>query len=343
MVKTKMMHSEIWQELETKATNEAGIGTLKRMIGRTKICPMFIGIHRPGNTRVFILEVPKAILPSPSSVPDSNGFDFSVQIVGDETNEDHVSLILYSASTKYDEIFASIANDLFLNLNELKNRKEIVSKFLNRLQLWQSFFHKQNSDGMSEDAQKGLYGELFFLKKYVFSRFEPMESLSYWLGTSKRQHDFQFGDISVEVKTTSSKQHQKLHISNEQQLDDSLVTQLYLFFISVSLVENLDKTLPSLVQEIRDFLSINTAALDGFNSILIERGYLDIHRDLYEGTGYSLRKSGFFLVHGNFPRITERDLRPGVGGLKYTIDLDMCSPFSISEQDFQNNLEKLMI
>lgn len=343
MVRMKMMHSEIWQELETRASTETGIGTLKRMIGTKKICPMFIGINRPGNMRVFILEVPRENLPSPNRIPDSNGFDFKLQIVGDETNQDHISLILYSASSKYDQIFASISSDLFINLNELTNAKEIVSKFLNRLQLWQSFFQKQNSDGLSEEAQKGLYGELFFIKKYVFPKFEPMKSLSYWLGTNKRQHDFQFGDLSVEVKTTSSKQHQKLHISSEQQLDDSLVNQLYLFFLSVSLIDNLNQTLPSLIGEIREFLTTSTAALERFNSILIERGYLDIHRHLYESTGYSLRKSGFFQVHSDFPRITEHDLRPGVGNIKYTIDLDMCAPFSVSENDFVTNLERLVI
>lgn len=336
------MHSALWKELEDEASEMDGHGILKRMVGTKRSCPMFFGIQQPGMRRVFMLQLPKDSAPLPESIPESKGFQFNVLIIGDEAQDDHVSVILSASKAGYNEVFVSIADDLFSKLNTLENRKEIVSTFLNRVLLWQSFFEKQDSEGLSEDAQKGLFGELFFFKNHVMPTFPDEVPLRYWLGSKNRQHDFQFGSVSVEVKTTSSKQHQKLHIASEQQLDETLVSELYLFYLSVSIVQHSDTTLPALVDDIRDTLRAKMAALELFNSILIERGYLDIHAPLYTTTGYSIRNSSFFLVEKDFPRILEGDLRKGVGDVKYSIAVDMCSDYIVSEVQFLDHLKEAL-
>ena len=342
MVKKMMKHDILWAELEAEVAKTTGQGTLKRMIGTRKTCLMFLGIQQPGKKRVFILQTPKDSAPLPEVIPGSKGLDFKALIVGDEVQDDHVSLMLSASKTDYNDIFASIADDLFSKLNELESRQEIVSTFLNRVLLWQAFFEKQGTEGLSEDAQKGLYGELFFFKNHILSEFSGEAPLRYWLGSQKRQHDFQFGPISVEVKTTSAKQHQKLHIASEQQLDETLVQRLYLFYLSVSLVQNSGDTLLTIIDDIRDMLCDNRSALELFNSILLERGYLDIHRHLYEHTGYSIRNSGFFLITDDFPRIREKELRKGVGDVKYSIEVDVCSSYAIHESEFLTSLRETL-
>lgn len=56
--------------------------------------------------------------------------------------------------------------------------------------------------------------------------------------------DFQFGSWGLEVKTTSGNIHQKIHISNERQLDTSNITYLYLNHLSLELREGAGETLP---------------------------------------------------------------------------------------------------
>ncbi|MCY1176127.1 hypothetical protein D9M73_163880 [compost metagenome] len=261
----------------------------------------------------------------------SRGLHFTVQITGDEILPDHASLILSSSAVGYNEIFASITEDLYSKLHPLTRRKEVIAGFLTRVRLWQVFFEKQGDDGLSEEAQRGLYGELRFLKDHVFASAENLEkAVLSWTGPRSRQHDFQFGSAAVEVKTSASKQHQKLQIASEQQLDETTVGKLYLYYLSVALIETGADTLPALVDDIRTRLSLQTGALSEFDNLLIEAGYVDSHRAKYEPTGYSIRESAVFLVENDFPRIRESDIRSGVGDVKYSISVAQCRNHEVS-------------
>lgn len=327
------MFKDLWTDLEASASHKAGPGTAKRLVGLDAICPLFIGVKAPAMLRTFILEVPRDSVPLPDIIPVSRGLHFTVQITGDEILLDHASLILSSSDIGYNEIFASIAEDLYSKLHFLSRRKEVIAGFLTRVRLWQVFFEKQSDNGLSEEAQRGLYGELRFLKDYVFPSVTSLEkAVLAWTGPRSRQHDFQFGSAAVEVKTSASKQHQKLQIASEQQLDETNVEALYLYYLSVALIEGGAETLPALVDGIRASLSLQSGALSEFDNLLIEAGYLDLHRAKYDPTGYSVRESAVFLVKDDFPRIRESDIRSGVGDVKYSISVAQCRshevPFS---------------
>ncbi len=338
------MFNDIWTDLEMTAARQVGPGIIKRMVGREAVCSMFIGIRIPGLLRTFILQVPHESAPLPDVIPESRGFSFTVQIVGDEVLPDHVSLIISSSVEGYNEIFASIAEDIYLRVITLRKRSEVVTGFLNRVRLWQLFFEKMTDEGLSEEAQRGLYGELYFLSNQILPMAPNAEkAVLAWTGPKSRQNDFQFGSVSVEVKTTASKQHQKLQIASEQQLDESAVQKLYLYYLSVSLVESGMGTLPTLVDVVRNKISSSGRALSEFNSLLIEAGYLDVQRSRYENTGYSIRESGFFLVENDFPRIRESDIRSGVGDVQYTISVAQCRNYQISEAEFSEMLRKFWI
>jgi len=332
-------HKDHWQSLEDEAHHYRGEGILKRMIGNSEPCPIYIGLRQPDRTRVFILQSPKECAPLSDAIPESKGFKYEVLFTGDEVHNDFVSIILSASGQEYNDVFISIAEDLFSKLKGLQNNYEIVQTFVNRVRIWQLFFANQNPDGLSEAAQKGLYGELVFLKSYLLKEVHPDKAVRYWTGPKRRQHDFQFGPVAVEVKTSSAKKHLKLHISSEQQLDETQVEKLFLCYFSVALIENSKDTLPLLVKDIRKLLEATPLALSHFNNSLLESGYLDIHTELYSETGYSIRDSGFFIVEGDFPRIRECELRKGVGELSYTIDLDVCSSYEIDKIEFRRYLK----
>lgn len=337
-MKTMTNFDQLWNELESEAGALSGPGTLKRRINDGGQCAMFLGIRHPGHRRAFIMHVPKDIAPLPEVLPVSKGFFSDVLIAGDEERDEDASIILSAARSDYHEIFSVICNDLFMKLRASPSSRELVKAFLNRVHLWQIFFEKQDGTGLSDQAQKGLYGELHFLKYFLLPLGAGDETLRYWMGSAGRQHDFQLGTLAVEVKTSAAKQHQTLRIASEQQLDDSLVQRLYLFHLSVSLIENSPATLPALIDEIRKTLSDSVSAIDFFDNLLLERGFSDAHRELYERTGYSIRSSGVYEVRDEFPRITEDDLRAGVGDVGYSISLDGCSDYAVDEDNFKDDL-----
>lgn len=325
------MFEDLWSELEASANHKTEPGSVLRLVDLDAICPMFIGVKAPGMLRIFILEVPRDSAPLPDIIRVSRGFHFTVQITGNEMLPDHASLIISSSAVGYNEIFASITEDLYNKLHTLVRRKEVIAGFLSRVRLWQVFFEKRGDEGLSEETQRGLYGELRFFKDYVIPAAESLEkAVIAWTGPRSRQHDFQFGGVAVEVKTSASKQHQKLQISSEQQLDETAVGTLYLYYLSVALIQGGADTLPALIDVIRSILSPEPGALSEFDNLLIEAGYADSLRTKYDLTGYSIRESAAFLVEADFPRIRESDIRLGVGDVKYSITVAQCRNYEVT-------------
>ena len=323
-----MTPDAIWGELETEAQRITGTGILKRMLAPDATCSMYLGVQRPSLNRIFMLQAPRTMLPTREQVPESRGFELTVQLTGEEPDT-HATFVLSATDRVFNEIFSAMVENLCTSLKECGDDGQIVRVFLERLQQWQEFFDRNGINGLSEEAQRGLYGELYFMKKHLLSTPERfMAEMSGWTGPKNRQHDFQFGDTVVEVKTCSAKQHQKLMISSEQQLDETLVGSLFVFHLSLSSVENHADTLPALIAGLQEVLRSVYAAASAFEAALLERGYLHQQAWRYQKTGYVVRESNMFRVSGNFPRLTERDLPPGVGDLTYSISVSECKKFT---------------
>ena len=336
------MSDEVWAELNCDASTLGGPGTLKRRIASSSACPLFLGIRQPGLKYAFILHVPRGIAPLPEALPQSRGFSYEVLVAGDESSSGMLSVILSASDASYNDVFAAICEDLTTQLSPLNSDREIVREFVNRVQLWQIFFERQGGDGLSPEAQRGLYGELWFLKEFVLSERADETALACWRTEVQSQHDFQFGELSVEVKTSATRGLQALKINGEQQLDETLVDRLCLYYLSVAVIENSPATLPALVDEIRAQLAHGTAGQDRFNRMLLGRGYSDSQGQLYEQTGYSIRRSGILEVRDNFPRIRECDLRHGIGEVSYSIALDVALDYALDEAGFRRNLRRLL-
>jgi Putative PD-(D/E)XK family member, (DUF4420) len=133
------------------------------------------------------------------------------------------------------------------------------------------------------------------------------------------------------VKTTTAKQHQKLRIAGDRQLEISSVLRIIIFHLSLDAHRDTGLSLIELVAQIRSLLATSPLALGTFNEGLIEAGYLDAHAPHYSRTGYIERERHFFDVRENFPRIVAADLRPGVGDIFYSISVAECLHYEMPE------------
>ena len=102
--------------------------------------------------------------------------------------------------------------------------------------------------------------------------------------------DFQGNGWAVEVKTLSTNNADQITINGERQLDETLLSRLFLFHLSVEASKMNGKTLNSQVDELRHLLSEDLVALNIFNAKLMEAGYFDQHRELYESRCYKISK-----------------------------------------------------
>lgn len=325
---------QIWAGLESDSTYDGQL--LYRRYGSGVLPNLFVGIIKKEKLRCLVVRV-----------SSSFQFDFdyteqlrdvSVELKHDNKSTAHQLLVITLDNISLADIFSVVCEDLIDAVSLLSKEADIARELLNRFEKWILLFEIAGRDGLSEESQRGLFGELCFIRKWLTASSNSDGIIKAWQGPSKSVKDFQFADWAVEVKTTCGKNHQKIHVSNERQLDTTSIPRLYLFHISLNALQGYGETLNSLVDAIRRKLENNVKALTQFNSLLILSGYLDHQAPLYSNVGYSTRNEYFYLVRDLFPRIEEKELRDGVGDVKYSIIISNYSNYIVPEDELLKSL-----
>lgn len=326
-----MKIEEIWQTLEQDG-NDISSGYLTRRILPEVNYDIYLALEKSSSTRFLMLRVNSMFLEHKVNYPASSSFVVN-RIVLPQDSEEYGTLQLILTNSRYEDIFTTLVQDIVDHLALIPEERAAISAFVVRLKRWQTFLEKNNPEGLSEIAQQGLYGELWFLRKSVFPHLELSKGLLGWTGPKGTQQDFQFSGCAVEVKTTSAKQHQKLAIASERQLDDTGAGIIVLLHLSLDVRQGQGETLPGIVASVRSVVADNAIASNQLENLLFEVGYLDIHTTRYDNVGYSIREHNYFKVGPDFPKIIESDLRNGVGDVRYTISVAECKRFSIPESE----------
>lgn len=328
-----MSFEETWLELEREAEGSGRHGVLRRRIYPQSNYDLFIGIERPSGRRVLLIQVLESAASGLDNLPRMRGCETTLARLPEDQG-DKVSVCVFLNETRFTDVFTSLAEDLAKHVETIHDDATIVTALVGRLQRWQKFLQR-NPEGLGEDAQRGLFGELRFLREYLLPAVGALEAVRSWKGPEKAIHDFQLRGLSIEVKTTIAKQHTKLVVSSERQLDSSNVPRLILFHVAVEAVRSGALTLPALVLGVRTDFAEHPEARDLFEDLLLTAGYLDRHEPLYLSTSYYTRACHAFDVRDGFPRLTEASLPPGVGDLSYTVVISGCVPFALEDSEFR--------
>lgn len=328
-----MSLEETWQQIATEAAGLNRHGILRRRIYPEAGCDIFIGVERPSGRRVLLIQVVQAAASRVESLPRMRGCDVAATRLPEDP-EDKVSVCVFLNETRFTDVFTSLSDDLARHLEPVRGDVLVVDALVGRLQRWQKFLQR-NPEGLGEDAQRGLFGELWFLQHYLIDGVGALEAVRAWKGPQMAVHDFQLRRLSVEVKTTIAKQHTKLLVVSERQLDASSVPQLILFHVAVEAIRSGSPTLPALVADVRAALGQNAEARDLFEDLLLDAGYLDSNAHLYASVAYAVRAEQAFAVRDGFPCLTESSLPPGVGDLSYSVVISSCMPFMIEDAEFR--------
>lgn len=325
---------QIWNELENDRSFTNGL-LIRRYSGNV-LPDVFVALKSPENFRCVAASLNSSIQINITSF--SNLRDIHVEIIPDEANAEKNYLIFKLVNSEHRDIFSVLCEDLILNISSVTNQIQLFKTLLNRFEKWKSLFDKLNSAGLTPQEQRGLYGELFFLRNFLNSNYDFLKVINSWTGPEKEIRDFQIGNNSLEVKTTHGNNHQKIHISSERQLDLSNIQNLYLYHISLDVRHHDGESLNQIVDSISELLMTDFSALNSFNNKLLEAGYFNHHRDIYKDTGYFIRQDAFYKIEGEFPRIEENEIRRGVGDVKYSILVDNCQNYLTTETEVITNL-----
>lgn len=85
-----------------------------------------------------------------------------------------------------------------------------------------------------------------------------------------------------------------------------------------------------LINNIREELESDPLAIERFNNLLYQTGYID--SDGYSQFNYILVNEKMFAVKSGFPRICPDELSPGIVRLGYDIGLLECEEFSATPE-----------
>lgn len=236
------------------------------------------------------------------------------------------------------DIFAAICGNIASTIISISSERGAVKLVISQMRKWQDLFSKKLKNTLSIQEQQGLYGELSFLQKLLSSPMNKIGSVISWVGPNMAPQDFQGESWAVEVKTISVNKFPNVSINGELQLDETNKEKLFLYNIVVEIVPIDGKTLPELVNDIRNSLSHETTALNLFENKLIYYGYYDIDGDVYKERCYQIRKENYFIVQGDFPRIKKDELLLGVSDVKYIITLAASNENIVEESNVLNTI-----
>jgi hypothetical protein len=186
---------------------------------------------------------------------------------------------------------------------------------------------------MSLERRRGLFGELYFLVNEVVEWTSPSAGLHSWKGLMKANHDFQFPNGSIEVKTTSASTPHSFRISNVLQLDDESVPNLFIYLVTVDEHESGMQSLPEIIDAVRS--TVDPHARIDFDDALVDAGYLPTHSIHYQSPRYSVRSIRTFRVTEGFPRILEKNLDQGVEGVTYAVAISACLEHECSPEEIR--------
>ena len=325
---------EIWDEL---ATTSDGVtqkdGWYLRRIYPEADRDIFVALRQPGSVPALLVEVDAPKIETVGEYPSARGFELYPESVTPGPRG-RTRLCLVLTDTRYRDVFEVLVNDVSERTVLTPGEREGVKTFIARLHIWQNFMKKHGVEGLTREAQIGLVGELFFLVTHLVNRLPAHDSVRAWKGPCGGNQDFNIEGRCVEIKSTTVIPPVTVNISSITQLDETMVELLLLCHLSLVIVEQNGESLPELVYRLRTTIRVqDLSALDDFNAKLIEAGYLDSHSELYSDTRYAHRKTTFFKVTEDFPRITLRDLRDGISECSYTIFLTSCAPYAVGNTE----------
>ena len=323
----------LWQQLESAPAE--GPGIVRRRLVEESGRDLYAAVRVPTGERMLILEIPGSVLPS-DPLPSTSAIHTEVEPVMHDRLELRVSLV----APEMVRVFTPFMEDVVATVSGTSTDAEAVAALLDRFGHWRRLLSGGGDRGMTREEQQGLYSELWVFRHVLVPSVGPGRAVKSWQGPEHGYRDFVVSGIGIEVKSTVGSSPPQVVILDERQLDPAPFSALYLAALALDSVrDGAGETLNAMVDASAGLMAGSEAVAD-FRTRLLDYGYLDAQKALYEGMHYTLRSADVFTVTGDFPRIVEADLRPGVSQVGYRVTLSTCQPWKSSMEDLRAELTR---
>ena len=315
----------LWEDIESHSNHQCSI--LHKMIYVHLLWRAYIGCSGIPYCRFLSIEIPKEKESEFDTFTTPRGFTLTVGKPWVE-HEGYSACILQAASSDQNDVFTVLAQDILEELSKQNDADKYIATLKKRIQKWRDFFKNPAKNKLSEKTVIGLIGELSFIKDMTEYGINIASDL--WNGPFNAAQDFQGNYVAIEVKTAVSNSLDRVHISSEEQLDDSERDALFLAVYRVERNDATGITLPALIEDTARMLSERQRV--SFYAKLICMGYSEDDASVYS-KGYSVKEQKVFSVKEGFPRVLRLDLPQGIMDITYQLSLQCCEGFESSRED----------
>jgi len=260
----------------------------------------------------------------------TRGLDVTTErlTVGDAAESTYIRLTCLLSA--HHATFSALCSDILGTI--ASDPQEPRSAVLRCFDRWRSFWGA-DTDGLTQEEALGLFGELWFLYRWLAPLTFPR--VQRWQGPSGSRHDFQWPEASVEVKTAAagSSVSPVHYISNLDQLADPETGRLYLFSLHVADDALAANSLPSLVQQVTEIVRADEAASLLIAERLERVRYNPAHADKYSRK-FRIVAEELYRIDDTFPRLTRLSFAPslpsGVEDVSYCLSMSACAHWRIA-------------
>lgn len=274
-----------------------------------------------GTHHVLIVRLPPGTT-VPDHLPRFKGF----QLREDVDGTGHLVLLLELLDQKALQAFTALCFDIVEGTRAAQTKDRMVRDVVARTWLWHRFLQFGTPPVLTQEAQRGLIGELEVFRTIVVPSVGSELGLQGWTGPFGTSRDFQYGTTGLEVKAWNPVSRHAVTISSEFQLDPLGLDSLFLAVVYVAPGDAREgNTLPEHVNSVRALLEGDDVVLAAFDLVLAAAGY-DPTTD-YSLWRWSVGNVRIFSVSEGFPCVRTGDLRAGVSRVSYEIALANCEPF----------------
>ena len=242
----------------------------------------------------------KHVVPG-ETVKLSNGFQMSMQTLMDPRSKEDLPFIELSNIGNIDVILFGAFLDELLKLIE-GGKGLLLEEIKNLLAKWKSMLSLDTEKVMSLRSVIGLFGELLLLDYLV--NVKKIAALDNWVGPNGNRHDFEFLNHSIEVKATTVKNGNEIHVSGVTQLEPYPGKSVNILRIKLEIEPN-GISLPTLINKIITSKNLNS---EKFFEKLAKVGYKKEKDTIYEEICFQPIEFQIIPVNSDFPRITSVSL-----------------------------------
>lgn len=325
-----MITERDWAQLESDW--HAHGATVRRVYPQSAY-EIFIAVRHPDGARMLTIAVSTHtmtdVLRQIHELPRTRGLEMQFARLGNDSGELRVIL----TDTSLREVFSPLVSDIAAAAHTEPSAAVAVLAAVRRFDHWRQMLQNLAASGLAPHSRRGLFGELAFLCDHLLPSLPVGEAVRAWTGPTGAHQDFQLPHVAIEVKTSAGKEPQTLVVSSERELDGTGTGRLILAHISLDERRGgSGESLNAIVDRARDLVA-HAGAREPLDDLLVRAGYLLQQRNFYNEPRYTVRRQRFWHVTGEFPRITEADLRPGVGDCEYRISVTGLEQYALAAED----------